>query len=163
MERRETSTTIHPDQVLAKCANGQMETRLAVLCLRLTNRIRTRPRLGMPWELRTDGIRLRQAYGATGSMGHMRPMSAHLELPFPGGALIDQWNPAENLRERGRRRVRIRLVSLLAPGFWLLAPLLSGPAELRQRHHRIRMQRANPVKDLGSQTRGSPVGGKDYF
>ena len=31
MERRETSTTIHPDQVLAKCANGQMETRLAVL------------------------------------------------------------------------------------------------------------------------------------
>ena len=31
MERRETSPTIHPDQVLAKCANGQMETRLAVL------------------------------------------------------------------------------------------------------------------------------------
>jgi hypothetical protein len=25
------STAIHPDQVLAKCANGQMETRLAVL------------------------------------------------------------------------------------------------------------------------------------
>jgi hypothetical protein len=36
MERRETSTAIHPDQVLAKCANGQMETRLAVLLLWLT-------------------------------------------------------------------------------------------------------------------------------
>ena len=31
MERREISTAIHPDQVLAKCANGQMKTRLAVL------------------------------------------------------------------------------------------------------------------------------------
>jgi len=35
MERRETSTASHPDQALAKCANGQMKTRLAVLCLRL--------------------------------------------------------------------------------------------------------------------------------
>jgi hypothetical protein len=31
MERRETSTAIHPDQALAKRANGQMKTRLAVL------------------------------------------------------------------------------------------------------------------------------------
>jgi hypothetical protein len=33
MGRRETSPAIHPDQALAKCANGQMETRLAVLLL----------------------------------------------------------------------------------------------------------------------------------
>ena len=60
------------------------------------------------------------------------------------------------------RHICPHAATLLAPGFWLLAPLLSRH-EFRQRHHRIRMERANSVQDLGSQTRGRPVGGKDYF
>jgi hypothetical protein len=51
MERRETSTTIHPDQVLAKCANGQMETRLAVL-------------VSGAVDLKEPGVRIQESGGA---------------------------------------------------------------------------------------------------
>jgi hypothetical protein len=131
MERRETSTAIHPDQVLAKCANGQMETRLAVLCLSPTTGRRPRPRRSL-W----------------------RALDSQRSHPLAALAAYHDENEDQDEHESAR---------LLAPGFWLLAPILSRLAELRQRHYRIRMQRANPVEDLGSQTRGRPVGGKDYF
>jgi len=85
MERRETSTTIHPDQVLAKCANDQMKTRLAVL-------------ISGANDLKEPGVRIQESGGATlRSRGRRRPTT--------------------------RRRERSKAASLLAPGFWLLAPL----------------------------------------
>ena len=58
MERRETSLAIHPDQVLAKCANGQMEIRLAVLLLWLMAAVAVATVLEQvaPAVIRTDRI-----------------------------------------------------------------------------------------------------------
>ena len=114
------------------------------------NRPRRRSRPRTVWALRamrTDGTHgSYKTYAIPGAS--LFPSSAGSCIPTPH-------EPFEDENERSKR-------ALLAPGFRLLAPLRLRP-ELGQWHYRIRMQRPNPVQDLGSQTRSCPIGGKDYL